>query len=135
MANELFYQKFYEALEQYASDRMFEHSLVVVRTQFLECTNRTTITGCSFTVVCLIVAQAMRNMLDNYGGFHHTDQRALHEAIGMAAVESLQYSLRPTSRAQNARYSQLVETVERLMKSNKKVDQLLNELIAYQHKI
>jgi hypothetical protein len=87
---------------------MLESALKDVSARFLESTGRTSVTGIRYTTFCLLVAQALENMLAGYGGHQTVDSRYLSEAIGYqlggAQVEPLGVE----------RYQQLVDTVYEL---------------------
>lgn len=74
--------QFLSALKQYAEDRMFESALLNVGRDFMKVTGSNALTGIRYVVLSLLVAQAMKNMLDGYSGSSSYDNNFLNEAIG-----------------------------------------------------
>ena len=120
-------ENFIQALKSYHSDRMMSASLQDVSANFLESTGRTSIQGIRYTTMCLLVAQALENMLAGYGGHQTVDRRYISEAIGY------QLGCHPpglSSRKGVERYKQLFEAVYELQIQFPAFNKMLDAFIA-----
>lgn len=72
---------FLDAFQKYYSDKMFPSEINKVKAKFFENTGLTSLSGTTFTPVCLILAQAMENILVGYSGGDYIDKSYLNEAI------------------------------------------------------
>lgn len=115
-------QDFISAFKSYHSDRMFKSALKDVGEGFLVNTGRTSVSGAMYTSVCLLLAQAMSNMLGGYGGDSTRNNKYLNEAIA--------FDLAATSNNKVCdRYKDLVDTVHNLQLTEKSFASLLDDFI------
>jgi hypothetical protein len=118
---------FIQAFERYHSDRMFSSALKSVGDRFLECTERSSITGIMYTTLSLLLAQAMEDMLSGYSGSSVTDKRYLSEAIGYDLGGS-----RVVNFVSNGRYLILINTVTALQQAHPEFAKIIDNFIKQQ---
>ena len=83
--NELTTSQFLIGFKHYYNDRMFNLSLKDVVRTFLNTTDRTHLfefPAISDVTRCLLLAQAMKNMLDGYSGSNSYSTTYISEAVG-----------------------------------------------------
>lgn len=114
MSNKVATPAFLLALKQYAEDSMFESSLLREGEAFLKATGLKSVTGIRYVTMSLIIAQAMRSMLDGYSGSSSYDGRFLNEAVGFQLGSGPQLWGEPKSKSLTEvgdRYKELVDVV------------------------
>lgn len=89
---------------------MFISCLKDVQKNYVEVTGFKSVTGSSYVVLCLLITQAMSNMLGGYSGRSSYNNDFFNEAIGIALSES--------GTSTSERYTSLVETVNNLQRNN-----------------
>ena len=122
-------EDFIQALKTYHSDRMMESALKDVCDRFLESTGRKQLSGIRYATLCLLVAQAMENMLSGYGGSQTVDSRYISEAIGyqLGALPAL-----ALGRCCD-RYQQLFDTVYALQQDYPAFNQMIDATVQRAH--
>lgn len=116
-----------ESLERYHNDRMLESCLKSVRLKFLEKSGLPSLSGRPYMVLCLLVAQAMSDMMAGYSGSCTAPDNILYEAIGMALASNGE---NPQRNLMHARYLALYKQVFVLQTTHKEFADMLDSVLA-----
>ena len=114
---------FLAVLSRYCTDGLMGSELEKTARTFCELTQAKSLDGISYTVQCLIIAQAMEDLMAGYAGRSTTDRKYLHEAVGYQMAVAV-YDLRGI----HPRYKDLVTCVNHLQQTQPKFVSILNKL-------
>ena len=117
---------FLHTFKKYCTDRMFPSALKDTVDRFLLEIDSKTITGIQYTTMCLILFQAMRNMLAGYGG-STCGKEHLYEAIGFHMGSIGQTDLYGDGKVLE-KYLTLFYFIKDLQKSNKSFANLISNV-------
>lgn len=118
-----------EAFKELWSDRMFMAILKNVRTRFLNATGLTTITGQYYPVVCLLLSQAMSEVVGGYSGGSSCNNDLFNEALGFSEARELNTGLFDYAH-DSLRYSNMIITISELQKTQPKFATIVDNFIS-----
>ena len=139
--HELLNKRLENMVVSYHNNHMFIPVLKDIRSKFLVLTNRETITHVSFTVLCLLIAQAISTMVDGYNGNSTSSENILYEAVGLSYHPYGGYKVtdregrNPISGVYIARfcdrYDSLARLILKLMKEDKNFSDVVDNFLAW----
>ena len=125
----------------YHNNHMFIPVLKDIRSKFLVLTNQETITYVSFTVLCLLIVQAISKMVDGYNGNSTSSENILYEAVGLSYRPYGGYKITdrkgryPISDVYAApfcdRYDSVTRLILKLMKEDKNFSDVVDNFLAW----
>lgn len=118
-----------EYFSRYWPDKLFEPAVSTVRKDFLRLTERKMLQGVPYTVLCLLLAQAMGRMLDGYSGNSSSSNNLLYEAVGFSEAYA-KNSTFGRNDSDNGRYAEIVGLIIKLQKEEPEFAALIERVLA-----